>query len=199
MSIDLDDLPGPGEVSALRDGVVCLRSGTEPADWFLDQVHALGASEWGPAEAGTDDDAWVTGAADAVAAQAGGGPAHVIATGPTAHRVLLLAVRRPELVTSVLIADPEVDDADPAYWELLRQVRTPTLVVVAAPERDTDISDAQSVAGGVHNGVMVIIDDCAAPVHRQSPQSFHEWITAFMSIAEGLRALTYDTKEEAHA
>lgn len=197
-TIDIGDLATPDQVGAIRDDVLCLRYGTEPADWFLDQLHALGAAEWGPAEP-VDDEAWVAAAAEAVAEHAGGGPAHVLATGPTAQRALLLAVRRPDLVTSLLIADPEVDDADPGYWELLRQVRTPTLVVVAAPRQDTDISAAQSVAGGVDNGVMVIIDDCAAPVHRQSTHSFHEWVTAFMSIAEGLRTLTYDTKEEAHA
>ncbi len=192
------DLPVPGHAETLRDSVLCLRSGTDPADWFLDQVHALGAAEWGPVEP-VDDEAWVSAAVAAVAEHANGGPAHVIATGGAVPRALLLAVRRPDLVTSVIAADPEVDDTDPAYWELLRQVRTPTLVVVAAPRPDSDISAAQTVAGGVDNGVMVIIDGCTAPVHRQSPQSFHEWVTAFMSIAEGLRTLTHDTKEEARA
>lgn len=196
--MSMDPMSMAGQAEPLRDPVVCLRSGDEPPDWFLDQVHAFGAVEWGPAEA-TDDDSWVTSAAEAVTAHAGGGSAHLLVTGPTTQRGLLLAARHPELVSSVLVTDPEVDDDDPAYWEVLRQVRTPTLVVVAAPERDSDLSAAQSVAGGVDNGVLVIIDGCAAPVHRGSPHSFREWVTAFMSIAEGLRALTYDSKEEAHA
>ncbi len=205
LDLDLADLPESGR-GGLAHGVLCLRSGSEPADWFLDQVHALGAAEWGPAEP-LDDDAWVDAAAAAIAQHAGSDPVHVLTTGPTTTRALLLAVRRPESVASVLVADPEVPDHDPAYWELLREVRTPTLVVVAAPHRETDLSAAQSVAGGVDNGVMVIIDDCQVPVHRSSPGSFHEWVSAFMSIAEGLRTLDPessstsrpDSKEEARA
>lgn len=188
---------------SLERGVVCLRSGAEPADWFLDQLHDLRAAEWAAGE-DVDDDAWLAAAAEAVSEHSQGGPAHVLATGPTTQRALLLAVRRPDLVASLLVVDPEVDDQDPAYWELLRQVRTPTLVVVAAPDPDTDVSAAQSVAGGVDNGVMVIIDGSVAPVHRKNPRSVHEWVIAFMSIAEGLADLapdteTPDTREEAHA
>lgn len=183
----------------LAAGVLCLRSGTEPADWFLDQVHALGAVEWGPDGDGLDEDAWLAQAGAAVARQADGGPVHVLASGTAVPQALLLAARRPDLVVSVLAADPEVDEADPAYWELLRQVQTPTLVVVAAPRPDTDTSQAQTVAGGVANGVMVIVDGTAAPVHRSNPRSFAEWVTAFMSIAEGLSSLGPQPKEEAHA
>ncbi|WP_409331170.1 alpha/beta fold hydrolase [Trujillonella humicola] len=182
----------------LAAAVLCLRSGGEPADWFLDQVHALGAVEWSP-EGDPDDVAWVAQAGEAVARDAGGGPVHLLAAGTAVPRALLLAARRPDLVVSVLAADPEVDEADPAYWELLRQVQTPTLVVVAAPEPDTDTSQAQTVAGGVSNGVMVIVDGTAAPVHRSNPRSFAEWVTAFMSIAEGLSSLEPQAREEAHA
>lgn len=182
----------------LAAGVLCLRSSGDPADWFLDQVHALGAVEWGP-EGDPDDAAWLAQAGEAVARDAAGGPVHVLAAGTAVPRALLLAARRPELVVSVLAADPEVDEADPAYWELLRQVQTPTLVVVAAPKPDTDTSQAQTVAGGVTNGVMVIVDGTAAPVHRSNPRSFAEWVTAFMSIAEGLSSLVPQAREEAHA
>ena len=192
------DLSAADQVEGLHDAILCLRSASQASDWFLDQVHSLGATEWGAAE-GADDEKWVAEAARAVAEHAAGGPAHVLATGTAVPRALLLAVRRPDLVTSVLAADPEVDEADPAYWELLRQVHTPTLVVVAAPRPDSDISAAQSVAGGVDNGVMVIIDGRSAPVHRKSSHSFHEWVTAFMSIAEGLRTLTDESTEETHA
>lgn len=191
------DLSASGQAERLRDSILCLRSATQASDWFFDQLHTLGAEEWGPPEE-TDDEAWVAEATRALVEHAAGGPAHVLATGSAVPRALLLAVRRPDLVTSVLAADPQVDEADPAYWELLAQVHTPTLVVVAAPRPDSDISAAQSVAGGVDNGVMVIIDGQTAPVHRKSSHSFHEWVTAFMSIAEGLKSLT-DESRETHA
>lgn len=193
------DEPQPAaERDTLAAGILCLRSGAEPADWFLEQVHALGAVEWAP-EAETDDETWLAQAVGVIAEHAGGEPVHVIAAGPAVPRALLLAARRPELVVSILAGDPEVNEADPAYWDLLRQVHTPTLVVVAAPRPDSDTSQAQTVAGGVDNGVMVIIDGTAAPVHRSNPRSFAEWVTAFMSIAEGLRTLTPQPREEAHA
>jgi pimeloyl-ACP methyl ester carboxylesterase len=182
----------------LAAGVLCLRSGSEPADWFLDQVHALGAVEWGP-DGAPGDAEFLAQAAGAIAEHAAGGPVHVVAAGTAVPRALLLAARHPELVVSILAADPEVDEADPTYWEVLRQVRTPTLVVVAAPDPDTDTSQAQTVAGGVTNGVMVIVDGTAAPVHRSNPRSFTEWVTAFMSIAEGLSTLVPQAREEAHA
>ncbi len=188
-------MPVDDELSA---GVLCLRSGGEPTDWFLDQVHALGAVEWG-ADGDPGDDDWLAQAAGAITRHAAGGPVHVLAAGTAVPRALLLAARHPELVVSVLAADPEVDEADPAYWEVLRQVQVPTLVVVAAPRPDTDTSMAQTVAGGVPNGVMVIVDGTAAPVHRSNPRSFTEWVTAFMSIAEGLSSLVPPAREEAHA
>jgi pimeloyl-ACP methyl ester carboxylesterase len=186
------------QTDELAAGVLCLRAGGEPADWFLDQVHALGAVEWGP-DGDPADDEWLAQATAAITRDAAGGPVHVLASGTAVPRALLLAARHPELVVSVLAADPEVDEADPAYWELLREVQTPTLVVVAAPEADTDTSQAQTVAGGVTNGVMVIVDGTAAPVHRSNPRSFAEWVTAFMSIAEGLSSLVPQAREEAHA
>ena len=183
--------------TGLTADILCLRSSTDPADWFLDQVHGLGAIAWGP-EGEHDDDAWLA-QADRALTNLGSRPVHVIAAGTAVPRALLLAARRPESVISVLAGDPEVDESNPAYWELLRQVQTPTLVVVAAPGPDTDTSHAQTVAGGIDNGVMVIIDGTAAPVHRSNPRSFAEWISAFMSIAEGLQALTPHPREESHA
>lgn len=178
--------------------VFCLRSGDQPSDWYLDQVRALGATDWAAAEE-TDDATWVEQAARAIIEQTGGEPAHLLASGPAVPRALQLAVRHPDLVTSVLAGDPAVDEDDPAYWEVLRKVAAPTLVLVAAPHRDADISQAQTVAGGIDNGVMVIVDGSTAPVHRQAASSFNAWVTAFMSIAEGLRTLTHHDREETHA
>jgi pimeloyl-ACP methyl ester carboxylesterase len=190
--------PVADPASGLAAGILCLRSGTDPADWFLDQVHALGAVEWAP-KGEPDDEAWLAQAAAVVTEDLGGGPVHVIAAGTAVPRALLLAASRPELVVSVLAGDPVVDETDPAYWELLRRVHTPTLVMVAAPRPDSDTSHAQSVAGGIENGVMVIVDGTTAPVHRSNPRSFVEWISSFMSIAEGLQALAPQPREETHA
>jgi hypothetical protein len=190
--------PTAEQHDGLTGGILCLRSGTEPADWFLDQVHALGAIEWGP-DGEPDDEAWLAQADVAIGDDFDGRPVHVIAAGTAVPRALLLAARRPDQVISILAGDPQVDESDPAYWELLRQVHTPTLVVVAAPRPDADTSQAQTVAGGIDNGVMVIIDGTTAPVHRSNPRSFAEWVTAFMSIAEGLQTLTPQPREETHA
>lgn len=176
-------------------GVLCLGSGTDPADWFLEQVDVLGALEWTP-DGELDDETWLAQAAGTIADRLGGGPVHLIAAGAAVPRALLLAARRRDLVTSILAGDPEVDESDPGYWELLGQVHTPTLVVVAAPDPDTDTSQAQSVAGGIENGVMVIVDGAVAPAHRSSPGAFAEWATAFMVIAEGL---PNSSKEETNA
>lgn len=192
-----DDVPAE-QVEQRPTAVVCLRAGDDPADCYLEQLHALGATEWAPAEE-TDDAGWVGQAGQMLVEQAGGEPVHLLVSGRTVPRALQLAVRHPDLVCSILASDPVVDEEDPAYWELLARVQAPTLVLVAAPHRDSDTSQAQTVAGGVDNGVMVIIDGAIAPVHRQAPQSFNEWVTAFMSIAEGLRTLASQHMEEAHA
>jgi pimeloyl-ACP methyl ester carboxylesterase len=193
----LDDQP-IGQPESPAGGVLCVRSGQQPAGWFVDQVHALAAVEWGP-DGDPDDEAWLAQAVDAVADRSGGGPVHVIASEAAVARALSLAARRPDLVTSIVACDPAVDEADAGHRELLRQVRAPTLVVVAAPGADADTSQAQTVAGGIENGVMVIVDGAVAPVHRSNPHSFAEWVTAFMSIAEGLQALSPPATEEAHA
>lgn len=194
----LDDPVAAEQVEPRATAVFCLRSGDEPADWYLEQVHAFGATDWAP-EREADDASWVEQAASAITGQTGGAAVHLLACGRTVPRALQLAVRHPDLVTSVLVGDPAVDEDDPAYWELLRQVQKPTLVLVAAPSRDTDTSQAQTVAGGVDNGVMVIVDGATTPVHREAPHSFNEWVTAFMSIAEGLTTLAAQNREEAHA
>jgi pimeloyl-ACP methyl ester carboxylesterase len=193
----LDDQP-TGQPESPAGGVLCVRSGEQPPGWFVDQVYALAAIEWGP-DGDPDDEAWVAQAVDAVADQPSGAPVHMIASGTGVPRALALAAHRPDLVTSIVACDPVVDESDPAYRELLRQVRAPTLVVVAASRADTDTSQAQTVAGGIENGVMVIVDGAVAPVHRSNPHSFAEWVTAFMSIAEGLQALAPPATEEARA
>jgi hypothetical protein len=77
----------------------------------------------------------------------------------------------------------------------LRRVRAPSLVIAAAPDIDTDISMPQSIAGGISNGVFVIIDNTAVPAHQSRSHSFNEWSRSFMNIAEGLHTVT-ETQEE---
>jgi hypothetical protein len=186
------------DTDQVHDGILCLRSGQEPEDWYAQQIHALGAVEWRPGD-GLDGAPDVERLAGAIRVAAHGRPMHLVATGTMVTQALAVAARHPELVTSVLAGDPEVAEPNADYQAMLRRVRSPTLVVVAAPESDSDTSIAQTVAGEVENGVMVIVDRCLPPVHRNSSHSFNEWVTAFMIIAEGLWTLTPEPREEAHA
>ncbi|MGJ3191562.1 alpha/beta fold hydrolase [Paenarthrobacter sp. FR1] len=156
---------GPSsEPSATRHSVVCLHNSED-------------IQEWAASTASADMEAQST-------------PVHLIATGVAAFEAIALGARRPALVKSLILGDPEVDPALPGYQELLGDVQAPTLVIAAAPTFDTDISKPQSVAGGIKDGVFVIIDNCEVPAHRSRPHSFNEWATSFINIAEGLHAFT---------
>ncbi|WP_051215498.1 hypothetical protein [Granulicoccus phenolivorans] len=111
---------------------------------------------------------------------------HLIAPGAYARAALDLAADHGTRLISLVLVDPEVDEHDPRLWETLRRIEVPTLVIAAVPEQTTSVVKAQSIAGGVDNGVFVIIDGAQAPSHRTRPDSFREWSTAFMVIAEGL-------------
>lgn len=183
----------PGGQSTGR--VLRLRPANDPPDRLLDHLQGLDVLERTP-DGEAAGETWCDEVAAAVAERLGDGPVHVIACGAAVPTALGLAAHRQDLVASVIAGDPEVDQSDAGYWELLRQVRAPTLVLVAAPEPDTDTSQAQSVAGGVENGVMVVVDGAVAPTQRSRPESFTEWATAFMVIAEGL---PNPSEEQAHA
>lgn len=167
------------------DDIVCLLGPNDPDDHFAGQQSALDALPWRcPAE--TDDEAWAAAAQESLA-QIGAGPSiHLIANGEAVSTALRLTATAPQTVTSLQLVDPVVDTDDPDLRDAMRQVASPTLVLVAAPDRETTFSQAQSIAGDVPNGVMVIIDEQSPPVHQTSRETFHEWVTAFMVIAEGL-------------
>lgn len=186
--------------------IVAVDVGPDATDRFIAQAD-LDVLPWAAEENAGDLDRWV----DALAAHlAGFGQrVHVLATGPAAYPAIVLAARRPELVMSLLLGDPEVDPETDGYAALLREVAAPTLVIAAAPDADAaspevgaavspEIAQAQSIAGGIDNGVFVVLDGCPVPAHRERGSSFNEWVTSFTTIAEGLVALTQQQQEERH-
>ena len=126
---------------------------------------------------------WDDGAEAAVEA---GEATHVFAAGADAIAAVRLAIRRPDVVLSLVLADPSaVDDKSTA---LLPKVSVPALVVASAPHADTDLTVAQRFAGDINNAVFVVVDGSARPVHIASRASFTEWSSSFVAIAEGLAA-----------
>lgn len=136
---------------------------------------------------GGDREQWATDASDRLSEAA-----HVIAIGEDAPGALSLAARHAEHVVSLVLVDPEVQPDDPEHLTTMSRVRVPTLVIASAPTSDHPVEQAQSVAGGVDNGVFVIIDGAEAPTLVNRPESVLEWAGAFMSIAEGLAETRHD-------
>ncbi|OYO09341.1 alpha/beta hydrolase [Enemella evansiae] len=137
---------------------------------------------------GTPDQADAGQFRDTVSNELGRAPVHLIASGLDAEGALSFAAEEGDRLVSLVLIDPQVDESNPDYWELLGRVHVPSLVIAAAPEPNSPVAQAQSVAGGIENGVFVIIDGITAPSHRSRPASFVEWGGAFMVIAEGLAA-----------
>ena len=208
-STEVDPRPGhaPGDVVPLHDvvpqyDVVCLHSGGGAAEWFAQQLDSLGARAWEPrigvnfdvtGPPGQMDD-WVEAASSALY-ESTTGPAHILASGTAAYGAIMLAALHPEQIKSVILGDPLVDTSVEGFVATLRRVRAPSLVIAAAPDLDTDISIPQSIAGGITNGVFVIIDNTAVPAHQSRSHSFNEWSRSFMNIAEGLHTVTESQEE----
>ncbi|MFE4078680.1 alpha/beta hydrolase [Paenarthrobacter sp. YIM B13468] len=198
------DNPQPS-TEQLRHRVVCLHKGTGAGAWYTWQVAAYDAQTWedgdDPLPGSTMSEGqlkeWVAAAAAALR-DGGSAPVHLMASGSAAYGTIVLAGRYPELVKSMILGDPEVDTSIDGYTLALQLVQAPSLVVAAAPRTDSDIAGPQSIAGGIDNGVFVIIEDTAVPAHRTKSDSFNEWATSFMNIAEGLHTFA-DSKEEFHA
>lgn len=182
--------------------LVCLHAGADPDSWFADQIEALGALAYRSRALDPADqesvEPWVDEVAAAVAAL-GHDRVHLLATGANAYGAIALAARHPTLVTSLVLGDPEVETDVPGYRELLTRVAAPSLVIASVPDGHADIATAQSIAGGIDNGVFVVIDGGTIPAHRERAASFNEWVTAFTIIAEGLDAMASQRQEKANA
>lgn len=157
-----DDLTRPVALVGADPGQV-------PAGVDAVRVTAPGRAEWATAAAGKLTEA-----------------AHVIAIGADAPGALSLAAHEAGHVVSLVLVDPQVDVEDPEHATTMSAVTVPTLVIASAPQPESPVDEAQSVAGGVDNGVFVIIDGSEAPTLVNRPASVLEWAGAFMSIAEGL-------------
>ncbi|EOM74480.1 alpha/beta hydrolase [Rhodococcus rhodnii] len=183
--------------------IVCVHDRPGGAHWFAEQIDTLGAR---PVEVedvlDIDDDAslarWLRHVVGEIGSDA---PVHVLATGPAAYAAVVLAARYPDLVRSLLLGDPRIPGDTEEYRDLLASVRTPTLVIASAIEgaSDRELAVPQSIAGGIDNGVFVVIDGVAVPAHRERGSSFDEWATSFTVIAEGLGALEPRRQEKADA
>lgn len=182
--------------------LVCLHTGPDPALWFAGQVEALDAIAVRSRALDATDPASVEAWADdtaSVLAALGHERVHLVSTGAAAFGAIALAARRPALVAGLILGDPEVDPEAPGYGDLLAQVRAPSLVIASVPDERVDIAQPQSIAGGIGNGVFVVIDGAMIPAHRERAASFNEWVTAFTLIAEGLDAVASQGQETAHA
>ena len=136
-----------------------------------------------------EDDLEARVAAAAAAIEEYGAPMHVVATGADGAVAVRLAVRRPELVKSLVLADcSPANDLGDVTGEL-PDVPVPALVVAACPDGETGLEDSQTLAGQIPNGVFVVMDHVELPSFGSRPGSFSAWSSSFISIVEGLRAL----------
>ncbi|MBM9464019.1 hypothetical protein JL108_11220 [Aeromicrobium sp. YIM 150415] len=141
-------------------------------------------------QAGQDLDQRTSAAASTV--EEFGSPVHVVASGPDGAVAVRLAVTRPDLVKSLVLADcsPANDLGD--VTDDLPSVTVPALVVAACPDGTSGLEESQTLAGQIPNGVFVVIDHVELPAHDSRPASFSAWSNSFISIVEGLRSLDSD-------
>lgn len=192
---DIDDPGRLGPAGTATYPIVHLGTVPGEATWFERDLGDLASIPWQDGTPLADTSAvegWVSAAVDTITD--GGRPrAHVLATGPAAYGAIVLAARHPALVASLLLGDPAVDGSLDGYAELLASVRAPTLVIASVPDPGHRADQAQSIAGGIADGVFVVIDGARVPAHQERSGSFTEWTVAFTEIAEGLE--TVDRQE----
>lgn len=118
-----------------------------------------------------------------------GYPMHVVASGADGAVAVRLAVTRPDLVKSLVLADCSAASDLGDVTAELPDVPVPALVVAACPDGETGLEESQTLAGQIPNGVFVVMDHVELPAFSSRPGSFSAWSNSFISIVEGLRAL----------
>ena len=93
---------------------------------------------------------------DTAARVRAGDQVHVFAAGSDVIDAVALAVDHPDTVLSLILAEPAPLPA--ATIDVLPTVSVPTLVLASAPDADTDLGAAQTLAGDIDNGVFVVLD-----------------------------------------
>lgn len=131
--------------------------------------------------------------AAAAAVEEFGAPMHVVAGGVDGVVAVRLALTRPDLVKSLVLADCSVANELGDVTSDLPSIAVPTLVVAADPDGEADLETSQTLAGQIPNGVFVVMDHVELPSYQSRPGSFSAWSNSFISIVEGLRALDGDT------
>jgi pimeloyl-ACP methyl ester carboxylesterase len=127
--------------------------------------------------------------AAAAAVEEFGSPMHVVASGADGAVAVRLAITRPDLVKSLVLADcSAATDLGDVTGEL-PDVPVPTLVVAACPDGVSGLEESQTLAGQIPNGVFVVMDHVDLPVFGSRPGSFSAWSSSFIDIVEGLRSL----------
>lgn len=175
------------EVATAPPVVLFLHSAATARDWpapSLDEV----TSRRVIFEDGAGLDSRVDEAAQAI--MDFGKPMHVLASGDEGAVAIRLAVAHPDLVKSLVLADCDPDTALGDVIADLPRVEAPTLVLCASPEGEGGFEASQTLAGQISNGVLVVLDDVERPAHTSRPGSFSAWSNSFISIIEGLRALS---------
>lgn len=186
---ELDVVPS---IESPGSRVVCLHDKAGASDWFENQVDTLNAFTWNVAD-GVELDAsnkesinrWVEAASKTIDGMTEE-PVHILATASAAYGAIVLVAQNPEKIKSLTLGDPEVDTSVEGYAETLKEVAAPTLVIASGPNDDTDFTGPQSIAGGIDNGVFIIIHNTEVPSHQTKSDSFNEWSKSFMEIADGL-------------
>lgn len=183
-----DHLPGkvdspPAAIDSAESAVLSLHSN---AAW---PVPTVTEHEHRAVTFAADDDLTSRVAAAVRAVEDYGAPMHVIASGDDGAVAVRLAVTRPDLVKSLVLADcsPATDLGD--VTADLPDVTVPALVVAASPDGESGLQESQTLAGQIPNGVFVVMDHVELPAHGSRPGSFVAWSNSFISIVEGLRAL----------
>ena len=128
-----------------------------------------------------------------------GAPMHIVAGGEDGVVAVRLALTRPDLVKSLVLADCTVANDLGDVTPDLPSVTVPTLVVAADPDGEADLEMSQTLAGQIPNGVFVVMDHVELPSYQSRPGAFSAWSNSFISIVEGLRALDGGTTADADA